>query len=151
MSQRTDTDLLASLIDRKCEILSSLRQLATRQTEIAAGGDMTKLLTLLASKQGQLQNLQSVETQLDPFRAQDPEARQWPSPEHRQRARAVAARCESLLAELMQIERQCAGELSVRRDKIADRLQGMHHVTHATDAYTQPTPSHSQLDLSSET
>jgi hypothetical protein len=150
MSQRTDTDHLASLIDQKCDVLSRLRQLATRQAEIAAGGDMTKLLTLLASKQGLLQSLQSVEQQLDPFREQDPDARQWRSLEHRQRARAVAARCESLLSELMLIEKQCAGELSVRRDKIADQLQGMHNVTHATDAYTQQFPTNSQLDLSSE-
>ena len=151
MSQQTDTDLLASLIDQKCDVLSGLRQLATRQAEIAAGGDMTKLMRLLAGKQSLLQSLQSIESQLDPFRAQDPEARQWRSPEHRQRARAVAAQCESLLGELVLMEKQCAGELSVRRDKIAGRLQGMHNVTHATDAYTQQTPSHSQLDLSSET
>ncbi|MBP89644.1 MAG: hypothetical protein CMJ64_23525 [Planctomycetaceae bacterium] len=151
MTQRTDTDCLAALIDQKSDVLSRLRQLATRQAEIVSGGDMTKLFTLLASKQALLQNLQRIETQLDPFRAQDPDARQWRSSEHRQRARAVAERCESLLAELMAIEKQCEGELSVRCDNIAERLQGMHHVTHATDAYTQQISTHSQLDLSSET
>lgn len=151
MPQPTDTERLASLIDKKCEILSSLRELAARQNEIVEGGDMTKLLTLLANKQALLQGMQSIERQLDPFREQDPEARTWPSPEHRRRAQAVAARCDALLSELVSIEKQCVGELNERRDKVADRLQGMHNVTHATDAYTQQHSSHSQLDLSSET
>ena len=146
-----DTDQLANLIDQKCEVLTLLRQLADRQTEIIATANMTRLLTLLATKQGLLEQMQSIESQIDPFRAQDPDARPWRSPQQRQKTRATAERCESLLKELMSLEKQCEGDLIVRRDKIADRLQGMHYGGQATSAYTESITAHHQLDLSSET
>lgn len=151
-SDRTtmDTNQLATLIKQKYEVLTQLRQLADRQTEIIATSDMTRLLALLATKQGLLQQMQRIETQIDPFREQDPESRLWPSNECRMQTRAAAERCEALLAEIMSREKQCEGDLIVRRDKIAERLQGMHNGTHAASAYAESMTTRNQLDLSSE-
>ena len=146
-----ETEVLASLIDKKYEVLSLLRQLARAQVDVVRDGDTTRLMKLLATKQTLLNQLQSVERQLDPFRSQDPVSRQWRSPEHRQQTRDMATRCESLLNEIMLVEKQCEGELVVRRDAAATRLQGFHSVTQAADAYTSNGPIHSQLDLSSDT
>ncbi|MBC8354129.1 MAG: hypothetical protein H8E66_19225 [Planctomycetes bacterium] len=146
-----ETELLASLIDKKYAILSSLRQLARAQGKIVQDGDMTRLMKLLATKQNLLTQLQHIERQLDPFRSQDPDSRKWRSPERRQQTRDMATRCESLLSEIMLVEKQCEGELVVRRDAAATRLQGIHSVTQATDAYLSNGPAHSQLDLSSDT
>jgi hypothetical protein len=107
-------------------------------------------MKLLAAKQNLLNQLQHVEHQLDPFRHQDPDGRQWSSPQRRQQTRDMATRCESLLNEIMLVEKQCEGELIVRRDAAAIRLQGIHTVTQATNAYLSNTPAHSQLDLSSD-
>ncbi len=151
MTTIMETDTLASLIDKKYEVLSLLRQLARAQSSIVKDGDMTRLMKLLATKQNLLNQLQTLERQLDPFRTQDPDTRHWKSAEHRQRTRETATRCESLLSEIMLVEKQCEGELVTRRDAASTRLQGMHSVSQATNAYTSNGPSHSQLDLSSDT
>lgn len=146
-----ETEVLAGLIDNKYEVLSALRQLARAQVAIVRDGDMTRLMKLLATKQDLLHRLQQVERQIDPFRGQDPESRQWSSPRRRQQVRDMTTRCESLLNEIMLVEKQCEGELVVRRDAAATRLQGIHSVTQATDAYLSNGPAHCQLDLSSDT
>ncbi|MDA1053915.1 MAG: hypothetical protein O3C40_25985 [Planctomycetota bacterium] len=146
-----ETEVLASLIDKKYEVLSLLRQLARAQTGIVHDGDMTRLMKLLATKQQLLNQLQDVERQLDPFRNQDPDCRRWHSPEQRQQTRDMATRCESLLNEIMLVEKQCEGQLVVRRDAAATRLQKIHSVTQATDAYLSNAPVYNQLDLSSDT
>ena len=146
-----ETEVLAGLIDKKYEVLSALRQLARAQVNVVRDGDMTRLMKLLANKQDLLNRLRQVEHQIDPFRGQDPESRRWSSPQRRQQVREMTTRCESLLNEIMLVEKQCEGELVVRRDAAADRLQGIHSVTQATDAYLSNGPAHSQLDLSSDT
>lgn len=146
-----ETEALAGLIDKKYEVLSALRQLARAQVIVVRDGDMTRLMKLLATKQDLLNQLRNVERQIDPFRSQDPDSRQWHSPQRRQQVREMATRCESLLNEIMLVEKQCEGELVVRRDAAATRLQGIHSVTQATDAYLSDSPTYSQLDLSSDT
>jgi len=146
-----ETEVLAGLIDNKYEVLSLLRQLARAQVIVVRDGDMTRLMKLLATKQDLLNQLRNVERHIDPFRSQDPESRQWRSPQRRQQVRDMTTRCESLLNEIMLVEKQCEGELVVRRDAAATRLQGIHSVTQATDAYLSSGPTYSQLDLSSDT
>ncbi len=146
-----ETEILAGLINKKYEVLSLLRQLARAQVNVVRDGDMTRLMKLLATKQDLLNQLQSVERDIDPFRNQDPESRQWRSPQRRQQVRDMTTRCESLLNEIMLVEKQCESELVVRRDAAANRLQGIHSVTQATDAYLSNGPALSQLDLSSGT
>ncbi len=146
-----ETEVLANLIDKKYEVLSLLRQLARAQQGIVHDGDMTRLMKLLATKQNLLNQLQHLEHQLDAFRHQDPDSRQWRSPQLRQTTRDMVTRCESLLNEIMLVEKQCESELIVRRDAAATRLQGIHTVTQATAAYLSNAPTHSQLDLSSDT
>jgi hypothetical protein len=146
-----ETEVLAGLIDNKYEVLSLLRQLARAQVIVVRDGDMNRLMKLLATKQDLLNQLRNVERHIDPFRSQDPESRQWRSPQRRQQVRDMTTRCESLLNEIMLVEKQCEGELVVRRDAAATRLQGIHSVTQATDAYLSSGPTYSQLDLSSDT
>ncbi len=145
-----ETEILANLIEQKHGVLSRLRQLARYQVEMIQTGDMTQLLTLLATKQSFLHQLQELELQLDPFRSQDPDSRRWASGERRQQARDMAERCESLLSEIMLVEQQSEGDLVVRRDAAARRLQGFHSVTQAADAYRQEEDHYRQLDLSSD-
>lgn len=147
-----ETDLLARLIDAKHGVLVQLRQLALRQQEWIAQGDMSRLMSLLAAKQQLLGQLQQVEQGIDPFRAQDPDRRPWRSPQDRNRCRDTAAKCEAMLAEIMDLERKSESELVQRRDLAAVRLQGLHQADRATQAYFAPLePRGSQIDLSCET
>jgi hypothetical protein len=145
------TDRLADLINAKRDLLEQLRQLARQQNEHIAAGEMSTLINVLAAKEMLLRNLFAVERQIDPFRQEDPEQRIWRNPEARRRCQVVAERCESLLAELMLLEKQSETDLQRRRDETAKRLDLAHSALEARRAYAPHTrPASAQLDLSSE-
>jgi len=146
-----DTRSLAELIHRKRQCLLSLHTVGQKQLELVRGGTMTELLDLLAAKQQVLLQLQGVERDLDPFRAQDPDSRTWPSPESRGACAAELAECEALLADIVRQERASEQELIRRRDAAGAQLAGAQAAGRAQRAYldhaTDP-PAH--LDLVSE-
>ena len=145
------TDKLAKLIGQKHEILVQIHGLLERQAQLVQESDMTRLLSLLAAKQRFIDQLQAVETKLNPFRNEDPEERQWSSAEFRQRVRSIAESNEQLLEKIVEQERSCESLLRQRRDDAAVRLQGMHDATAARAAYVNLGASHpQQIDLSSE-
>ncbi len=147
-----ETDNLARLIDRKLEVLTQLHSLAQRQLQLVRQGETELLIGLLASKHRLLTPLQSIEDEMKPFRGQDPDRRQWRSPQDRQRARGVVEQCESVLREIVKIEVACERELVRRRDLAAGELQGTHTAEQAVQAYVSAGPGPmAQLDLSSDT
>ena len=151
MPESLETDVLARLISEKRTLLEKIRELARRQFDVIAGGEISRLLNVLGAKQTLLEQLQGTERQLDPFRDQDPESRQWRSPGERTRCRADAQRCESLLGEIMLIERQCETDLQTRRDDAAQRLSGAHCAAAARSAYVAASPARpAQLDITSD-
>lgn len=148
---RLDTEVLSALIDKKHECLVCLRDMGRRQYELVHEGSITGVLDVLSAKQDVLVRLQSIERALDPFRHDDPEARQWSAPERRQLCAQQLQRCEELLGEILAQERQSEQELIRRRDETAEQLQGMHTAGHARGAYIRAAARTSHhLDLSSE-
>lgn len=150
MSEHTG-DQLAMIIDQKQQCLQALRELVRQQAQLVATGALGELLKLLSIKQGVLTRLEHVERQLDPFRHQTPEARQWSAPAARQRCAAVTASCAVMLQEILAQEQQCEGQLRLRRDAAAQQLQASHWADAARGAYAAPPHlGTSQLDLASE-
>jgi hypothetical protein len=135
------TDVLAALVAAKLKIVELLAQLARRQLALAASGDMGDLLKLLAAKQTVLGQLQIVERRLDPFRAQNPDERIWASPADRARCQQQASRCDELLAETMQLERQGESEIVRRRDSASAALNHFSAAADAQVAYLGPLPA----------
>ena len=146
-----ETDLLAQLIADKLRILEQIRELSRRQPAVIGEGDMSRLMNVLAGKERLLAELQNLEQRLDPFRDQDPDARVWRSQSEREHCRQNAERCETLLREIMLIEKQCEQELIARRNTTAQRIHAANDASHARAAYGQNAPQRSRLDLSSET
>jgi hypothetical protein len=130
-----ETDRLSTLIDEKHRVLTQLRGLSGKQLELAEGGEMTPLLRLLAAKQNLIEELSRIETLLDPFRGQDPDARQWSSPDARQRCAQTAERCQRLLDEILEVERKGESTLVGRRDRAANQLSAAADATRARKAY----------------
>jgi hypothetical protein len=148
---KLETDVLAELIGVKRACLLRLREMGRRQLELIDSGDMISLLDFLSVKQQTLLQLQRIERTLDPFRGQDPEARRWQSPQHRQACAEQVQQCETLLAEIISQEKRGEIALVRRRDEVALRLQGAHLAGQARGAYTaQPQHGIGQLDLMSE-
>lgn len=147
----TETERLAELISGRRELLEQLREVSGRQLDVIGEGDMQRLFALLSSKQVLLGRLQQVDRQLEPFRGQDPDSRRWRSTADRERTRQTAQRCESLLGEIMLVEKQCEAELTRRRDDTAGMLAGMHTAAKARSAYGDAlADSGGRLDLTSE-
>jgi flagellar biosynthesis/type III secretory pathway chaperone len=146
------TDLLASLMDQKHEVLVQLHQLSQRQrVRVDEGHDISQLLGLLAAKQTLLDKLHGLERQLDPFRREDPESRHWRSAEARRRCAQVAGRCQSLMGEILALERRSEAELRRRRDHTAERLRAVTNGAAARAAYAAAAPpTGAGRDLSTE-
>jgi flagellar biosynthesis/type III secretory pathway chaperone len=147
----TETDNLAQLIERRHACLNQLRELVCRQRELIGAGELTHLLTVLAAKQRLLSELTATERALDPFRQQDPAARQWSSAADREHCARLAADCQSLLAEIVTQEQDSEAEMNRRRQATVESLEHVHTAGAARGAYAAGAePQRSQLDLSSE-
>lgn len=126
---------LAELIRSKRQVLEQLHQVGLRQGELVSSGDVGSLLKLLAAKQRLLAGLQAVEKHLEPFREQDPDGRPWASPQERAACADDAETCRTLLAAVVEMEREHEQAMITRRDKIAQQLERAHTAHDAHDAY----------------
>ena len=147
----SDTEQLSLLVGRKRDCLAQLRELGRRQIELIAAGDLGQLLKVLAGKQRLLAGLQTIEHELNPFRDQNPEDRSWRSPADRDACARLLTHCNSLLAEIMEQERQSERQLIEHRDEAASRLHGSQAASQARGAYAAQTHGITgQIDLSSD-
>ena len=145
-----DTVRLAELITRKRKILEQVNVLTQMQPETIEKGDTGRLLHVLAAKDRLLNDLQSVERELAPFRDQEPEDRVWRSVDDRMRCRAEAEQCEAILKEVMVTEQACERKLVDRRDRTATQLHAANDASRARTAYASDAGVRRSLDISSE-
>lgn len=146
-----ETDALAKLIDQKHAVLAKLWDHARRQLELVDDGDLNQVLRDLAAKNKLLTQIQAIEKKIDPFRDQDPESRQWRSPDLRARVATAAAECESMLAEIVKLEKQSSERMSARRDQAALRLQEATSASEARSGYLRAAgPQSGRLDVTSQ-
>lgn len=129
------TETLAVLIRQKHQILVQLRDIGRRQADLVAGGDISAVLKLLASKQQLIAGLQTLELELRPYYAQNPDTRQWHSPAARAACAQLAADCNALLAEILTLEKRGAEQMDARRNEVAQQLQHVHAAAHVRGAY----------------
>lgn len=142
------TSQLTERMEQKLALLGQLRDLGLHQRALIGAGDMTQLLKLLAAKQRLLAALQSIERELDRFRGDDPERRVWASAEHRLHCANAAAKCEVLLREIVDQERQSESQMQRRREEAAAQLEGVRCAAEVHHAYLRaPVSVSSQLDL----
>jgi FlgN protein. len=140
---QTSTDQLASLIGVKLHLVELLVRLARRQLELIQVGEMNGLIKLLSAKQTTLRHLQEVERQLDPYRNEDPERRVWRSGTERSACQLQAERCNALLAETMELEKQGEAAMVLRRDFAAASLAAAQTAADARTAYASTPVSRS--------
>jgi hypothetical protein len=129
------TNKLAELISQRHACLMQLHKLGLKQTELVGTGEMGPLLRLLAVKNQLIAVLQTTEQQLTPFHAQDPDSRVWASTADRERSARQAAECQTLLDEIMRLERDNEQKMVERRDRVASQLQNVQSANTARRAY----------------
>jgi hypothetical protein len=79
--------------------------------------------------------LQDLETALRPHYAEDPDQRQWQSTQHRAACAQQASECNSLLEEILSLEKVGAEKLTARRNEVAEQLQQVHATAQVRSAY----------------
>jgi hypothetical protein len=129
------TQRLAELIRTKYQILVQLREIGQRQNEVVAGGDIGTLLKLLSAKQQLISSLQALEHELKPYYGQDPDRRTWRSAEERASCAQQAAECNTLLEDVVRLEKLSAEKLTLRRNEAAEQLQQVHAAARVRSAY----------------
>src|SRR5262245_40525201 len=110
------TQKLAELIRKKHQVLVKLRDIGRRQADLVAGGEIGALLKLLAGKQQLIAGLQTLEAELKPYYAQDPDSRAWQSPADRAACAKLADECNALLEEIVGLEKRGAEQMDARRN-----------------------------------
>ena len=129
------TERLAELIRKKHRVLVQLREVGQRQTDLVTSGDIASLLKLLSAKQQLISALHGLEHELTPYYAEDPEQRVWSSAEDRARCAQEATECNTLLEDIVRMEKSGAEKIIARRDEVAGQLQQVHAATYVRSAY----------------
>jgi FlgN protein len=129
------TERLAELIRQKRQVLTHLRDSGRRQTNLVKNGDIASLLNLLATKQKLIAALQTLERELTPYYAEDPESRVWQPPQARTECAQQVAECNALLEEIVRMEKQSAEQITTRRNEVAEHLQQVHSAAQVRGAY----------------
>lgn len=129
------TEQLAELIRTKHQVLVQLRDIGRRQADLVQSGEITALLSLLASKQTLIVALQDLEKALKPFYAQHPDTRVWRSPAARAQCAQMAEHCNKLLEEIVSLEKLGAEQMDARKNEVAEQLQQVHAASHVRNAY----------------
>jgi hypothetical protein len=145
------TDILMQLVRARYSCLVQLRDLGRQQMELIDQDNVTGLLDLLTVKQKPLNDIRRIEKALDPYRAQDPEKRHWPSAEDRAACARLVGECDAMLKEIVAQEKRCEETMVQKRDATALQLQRLRAAGQAHGAYAAPVHAAiSQIDLSSE-
>jgi hypothetical protein len=129
------TEQLAELIRKKHQVLMQLRDIGRRQADLVSSGEIGALLKLLAGKQQLIAALQTLEGELKPFYAQNPDTRVWRSPSERTQIAQMAAECNTLLEEIVSLEKRGAEQMDARKNEVAEQLQQVHAAAHVRNAY----------------
>jgi flagellar biosynthesis/type III secretory pathway chaperone len=146
-----DTDRLAELVRRKHDCLAQLHELGAQQCAVVDSGDVNDLLRLLGAKQHVINQLQTLERDLDPFRPQNPDERVWRSSAEREQCAHWLQHSETLFTEIMEQERKAEQLLKRRRDDSLDRLRDAYAGEQVRKAYLPEMPTaSSSFDLTSE-
>jgi hypothetical protein len=142
------TEQLAALVAAKQHVLEIVVQLSKRQLEVIGAGDLPLLMKVLSAKQTVMNQLQAIESEMKPFRDENPDERVWRTPEDRTACQARAERCNALLAEALMLEQQAEQAMLVKRDAAGATLAAVQSAADARFAYAaNPTPSVATLQV----
>lgn len=128
---------LTHIMQRRKTVLEVLLMVSEKQLKLVEIGDITTLLKLLARKQRYLDDLESVERSLDPHRGIAPEDRTWESEEERIECSSTIAKCDQLLAAIMELDKMSEQELGRQKDATQAQLQRTQSQGRAASAYAR--------------
>lgn len=135
MQPTLSTDELARLIHDRHKTLSELRIVAARQFKVIEDQELSKLLELLAIKQGLINRLMECDRALDPFRQQTPEERVWASEDLRECCRLMIEESSQWLDDVKQLEAAAESLARDRKSEVSELVDTAANRAQAVSAY----------------
>jgi len=122
MRSISGTKRLQELGKRKRDLLHAARELSIQQVEVMQNDDIGMLLSILSRKSEILDTLATLQRDLEPYRDQKPEERQWDSSSDRAECQATFGEIDRLLEELSQMDKSALDQLTSQRDSLASQI-----------------------------
>lgn len=141
------TDVLFDCMQKRVALARNLWQLNEAQSVAALASETDALMGILARKQGLLDALAEIQTKLQPYLSDDPDARCWSSQQRREECRINSEESQRLLADLMRAEQSTLDEVTARREAIGALLRDGMDAISTRDAYSQAGQSGSRLNI----
>lgn len=135
MNSTLSTNEMARLIHDRHRTLSELRIVAARQFKVIEDQELSRLLELLAIKQGLINRLVEYDRALDPFRQQSPEERVWASEELREQCRLMIEESSQWLDDVKRLETAAESLAQQQRSEVSELVDTAAHRARAVSAY----------------
>ncbi|MCA9131406.1 MAG: hypothetical protein KDB22_30190 [Planctomycetales bacterium] len=129
------TERLSHLLQERLDLAIAIKQISDSQIQAARSGEVNVTLGLIARKQSLLEQLEQLRQGMQPYYLDDPDRRQWKTPERREECQRVANECNAILQQTLQLEQATLEELSAKREALAAQLQDGKDSTIASNAY----------------
>ena len=129
------TEKLFQLVRRRRDALTAIHHLTKTQSSLSGDSKAEMLARLLAQKQIHLDELADITFQMAVFQQDDPESRNWSSPQRREQCQVLADEAKELLAKVIRYEEKTISEMSEQRDAVAAQLQSGKDSVLAKNAY----------------
>jgi len=130
-----DASKIKELLERELELYRGLFELASRQQELIAAGEMDKLIPLLGSKQALLEKIGEAEAQLSPVKATWAEFDASLEPEMRSSIAEIVGQVEDVLAQIVALEKQGQEQLEAARRELVGEMDKLKRFDKAAKAY----------------
>lgn len=136
--------MFTRLLRQKENVLRRLLPVSKRQLEIVRSENVEDLLSHLGRKSKLTDELEDIERQLVPFKALSPEERVWKNEEERNEVRDILERCNELLKQILEWDRQSTEELAAQRMQTETELKQARQSAQVHNAYARrtKTPKH---------
>ena len=128
---------MTEIMTERASVLEQLLVVSQSQLKLVRGSDISSLLQLLARKQRFLDDLESCERALDPFRGIEPEKRKWDSGQDRDDCSNAMKKCEDLLKQILELDNTSESELGVIKDQTQARIKSLESCGRAANAYAK--------------
>lgn len=148
MALSTLEDIL-EVLGRRREHCRDLLELSRNQNRVIDSSDYSQLMSILAQKQRILGRLDEIRRRYPDLLRQWTTLRDTGLPALRSRCDALITETESILAELLQTEKDGADQLCLRRDTTRRQLEGISQGVRVNEVYldTLSPVNHRFLDI----
>ncbi len=135
-SSSTDAfEVVVSLLERQREAYEQLRGLSEEQARLVVSGSSEDLLKVLAQRQGVIEALTKLNSEIDPYRKQWSQFWQALGEAQRQRVGGLVKQVEGLLAGIIEQDERDRAQLQHAQQAVRNELDQVTRSSEAINAY----------------